>query len=318
MSSDIESVILEALRIHNHEISFCQLSETEYSTIYTEQMKKQGWRPIADATKAHRILAKDTIYALKHKGEIVATLSSAKSPAFKIAYMGFFTVNKEWRGLQLGQYLWKKVVSLLNSDGYMIEFDAPQALQNYYENLGYKIATTGTIHVLKKLDQLDNIIDSGRIQEITQENIAKVVEYDYSIMPNDNREEYLTTWINKKHTNAVCYINNDTVIGYGVMSKHVGDNKNNTYSYILAPIYAQTAEIACEIIKHLCIKASTDEPIYLDTLNYNPLASALMKSLGFDEEMSFNRMSETGILDKKRTEIISQVYALSSHGYAPL
>jgi hypothetical protein len=282
-------------------------------------MKKVGWKPIADAMKAHYILAKNSIFALKYKDTIIATLSAAKSPVFGLAYMGFFILNKEWAGLGLGKYLWGKTVNLLEQAGYVIEFDAPVELLSYYSNLGYTVFTTATMYMLKDRNLIKYSAINANIQEISPSNIAGVSEYDRSIINNDNRKEYLSAWVNKKYTVALCYINNGTVMGYGVMSKHMSNESNSdTYSYVLAPIYAEKPEIAIEIIKALCSRANANEPIYLDTLNFDPTAATIVESLGFEAVMSINRMSTSGALGEKREAVISQVYALSSHAYSPL
>ncbi len=76
--------------IESKKITFCQMTEEEYAAIYYKRMNNQGWATIADSAKAHCVLAKNSIYALKYEKSIIATLSAAKSPAFKLAYMVFF------------------------------------------------------------------------------------------------------------------------------------------------------------------------------------------------------------------------------------
>ncbi len=309
---------MEPLKINNDDILFCQLSFSEYSAIYYQYMQKVDWNPIEDSMTAHYVLAKDSIFGLKHKNIVIATLSAAKSPAFGVAYMGFFIVDKQWRGLNLGKYLWKKTTAVLKQEGYIIEFDSPMELFSYYSSLGYKILSTTTIHRLKDNSGIATSSFNSALQEINQNNIQRVVDYDKSIIPNDNRQEYLYTWVNKKNTVGLCYIENNKVKGYGVMSKYVESASQHTLGYVLAPLYAESPEIAIEIIQTLCKQAKAYEPIYADTLNCSTSAAAIMKSLGFEEKMLVNRMSATGSLDQKRENIISQIYALSSHGYAPL
>ncbi len=318
MNTDLETII-KTLKIGNNEIEFCVLTESEYTSIYYDQMKKVGWKPIADAMKAHYILAKNSIFALKYKDTIIATLSAAKSPVFGVAYMGFFILDKEWASLGLGKYLWTKTANLLEQEGYVIEFDSPVELLSYYSSLGYKVFTTATMYMLAEHSRIDYSAINANIQEISPGNIADVIEYDKSLINNSNRETYLSAWFNKKHTIAVCYISNGNIMGYGVMSKHISRESNSdTYSYVLAPIYAKNPEVAAEIINALCSRANVNEPIYLDTLNFNPMAAAIVESLGFKAVMPINRMSASGTLGEKREAIISQVYALSSHGYSPL
>ncbi|MCE3237025.1 MAG: N-acetyltransferase, family [Gammaproteobacteria bacterium] len=318
MNTDLD-IASKVLKTGCGEIKFCQLTELEYTSIYYEQMKKVGWKPIADAMTAHYILAQNSIFALKHNSTVIATLSAAKCPVFGVAYMGFFIVDKEWRGLGLGKHLWKKTASLLKQEGYAIEFDSPVDLLSYYSDLGYTVLMTATMYMLKDQRHINASAINANIQDINRNNIADVIKYDRSIINNSNRKAYLSAWINKKHTMAVCYISNGNVRGYGIMSKHIANNSSNhTDSYVLAPIYAQNSEVAIEIIRALCSRANANEPIYLDTLNFDPAPAAAVRSLGFEEIMPINRMSDSGSLGDERELVISQIYALSSHGYSPL
>lgn len=308
---------MDSIKISNNEITFCQLTEAEYASIYYDKMKSVGWRPIADSMKAHAILAKNSLFALKHNNTIIATLSAAKSPAFGIAYLAFFTVDKPWRGLNLDKYLRKKATALLTQEGYTIEFDSPKELLPYYSRAGYKVITMGAIYALKIAKHCHTI--DVNIREIDENNIAQVIAYDNSIIPNPNRKDYLQAWLNKKHTQALCYKHNDSIIGYGVMSKHIAsDSDTHTDSYIIAPVYAKNSAVAIALIQALCKRADSNEPIYLDALHFNPDTTGVIRTLGFEEVFPFIRMSTSGNFDEKRKEALSQVYALSSHAYAPL
>lgn len=104
------------------------------------------------------------------------------------------------------------------------------------------------------------------------------------------------------------------VQGYGVISKQFTDGHDSPYSYIIAPAYAKTPEIGAATIQSLCLTPKTDEPIFMDTVNCNSAAVDIADSLGFEAIYSAHRLSTTGKLDSQRKHIISQVFALNSHG----
>ncbi len=300
------------------EIQFCRLTAEEYVSCYYNKMQSVGWKPIADSMMAHHMLAQDGLFCLKHNSVIIATLSAAKYPTLGVAYMGFYTVDKEWRHLGLGRYLWQQVAAVLEKEGYLIELDSPPELVPYYASLGY---TECTIMTMRGLQSREKLIAKNRlaaIKRIDSTNLKAVVDYDQTIFPEAKRAAFLLSWIEKKHTRAVAHFDGSEVLGYGVMSKHFVEGYKQPYSYIIAPVYAATPVIAASIIQGLCMSAEKNELIFLDTLDSQTEAVNIANSLGFEPIFPAHRLSAMGKLDKQHQKVMPQVYALSSHAYAPL
>ena len=310
---------LKVKELIGHQITFCHLTEEEYAKVYYNRMKSVGWKPIVDSIAAHCILAKNGLFGLKYNDSIITTISASKYPELGIAYIGFYITNEEWRHTGLGRYLWGKVMSLIESEGYTVEFDSPPELVPYYTSLGYKEFSSMTIRTLENRSKLTRLQQSSEnIQPIDASNLEAAIRFDQTILPESNRTDFLPLWINKEHTTALAYIEGEVVLGYGVISKHFVDGHDSPYSYIIAPVYAKTPEVGSALIQSLCLSVESDEPIFMDTLDCNSTAVDIANSLGFEAVFPAHRFSATGKLDTRRSEIISQVCAISSHGYAPL
>lgn len=309
---------IEVKNLIGDQIEFCQLTKEEFSNLYYDKMKSVGWKPIVDSAHAHSVLVNDSIFGLKHEETIIATLASAKYPVLGIAYMGFYIVDKKYRHSGLGRYLWEQTASLLKKEGYTIEFDSPPELVPYYTSLGYKEFSSMTIRGLQDRSKLITLSESKKTQKIDAITLSKVIEFDKKIIPEENRSGFLPLWFNKKYTKTAALIENNEVAGYGVMSKQFVEGHEDPYSYIIAPVYAKTPSTATAIIQSLCLQAEEDEPIFMDTLDCHPAAIEVAKSLGFEEIFPAHRLSSIGKLGEQRKKTILQVYAISSHAYAPL
>lgn len=313
----IDKPIADTQLLDHQDVNILPLTEKEFSEQYYRHLWKVGWKPIVDAMAAYYALANGLIYGLKYRHQLIGTIAAVKTPGYGIAYIGFFIIDKKWRGKAVSNWLIKTLK--LKLDGYRFEFEAPNKLIPYYSKKGYKIITTTTTYSLKNLNKIKSICYEKNpcIQDIDDRHLAAIIDYDFSIVPDSNRASFLYKWFNKQKTYAACYVMDGNVQGYGVISQFMQPD-GTIDGYYIAPVFAKNSEIATCLILSLCHQVGFDQAISLDALDYYPEPAKVMEALGFEAIARSSRFSLSGKLEgKNRLASAAHVFALSSYTFSP-
>jgi GNAT superfamily N-acetyltransferase len=221
----------------------------------------EGWNPgLYDA---------DCFYAADPTGfligeinhEPIATISAVKYGE-TFGFIGLYIVKPDYRGKGYGIQIWNAALQYLA--GRNIGLDGVVAQQSNYQKSGFKLAYR-------------NIRYEGVSGGHPPENAAiinlshvpfKVVDaYDRSFFP-EKRSQFLQSWLNQPRSIALGIMQDGALSGYGMI-------RGCRSGYKIAPLFADSPELAESLFMALQSQVKPGEPIYLDAPEVNQDAIAL-------------------------------------------
>ena len=235
----------------------------------------EGWNPgLYDA---------DCFYSADPSGllmgflddEPVASITAVKYGQ-SFGFIGFYIVKPAMRGQGYGLALWQ--VALAYLQGRNIGLDGVVAQQANYIKSGFKLAhrniryegtSTGT---LAKTDCMP-------LSSVAVETVAA---YDQQFFPED-RAGFIQCWIAQPESHAVGVVQDQTLVGYGVV-------RPCQSGYKIGPLFADTTAIAEQIFQTLVTQGPPGEPFYLDVPAPNPHAVAMAEQYGMQPVFETARM----------------------------
>ncbi|EKD43287.1 MAG: GCN5-related N-acetyltransferase [uncultured bacterium] len=217
--------------------------------------------------------------ALVVSGEMVGSGSIVAYDG-KFGFMGFFIVKPEFRGKGWGTKLWfwrrDKLLSRLNK-GAPIGMDGVFAMQPFYAKGGFVFS-----HRDLRMEGVGKIMQfEENVKEIMLEDLDDISGYDVKFFGYE-RKIFLHGWLSMKSSQALKYIENGEIKGYGVVRKcQIG--------YKIGPLFADNYEAANELFKAMSTFVD-GEPIYLDVPEININAMKLAKAYNMKECFGCARM----------------------------
>lgn len=224
---------------------------------------EEGWNPgLHDA---------DAFYAADPSGYLIGYLKDEPVGCISVVkygdsfgFLGFYIVRPEFRGEGYGYALWQAGINSLQ--GRQTGLDGVVEQQPNYRKSGFNLAYR-------------NIRQEGRAGYSAPANqpivclrtvsLQSVIDYDQPFFPAD-RERFLRAWLNMPDTKALGYVNQDRLLGYGMI-------RPCRSGYKIGPLFADSPDIAEELFLCLQADALADSPIYLDTPEVNESALQLAK-----------------------------------------
>ncbi|MDN3556959.1 GNAT family N-acetyltransferase [Halomonas maura] len=226
-----------------------------------EWAEKEGWNPgLHDA---------DCYYAADPNGfligllddEPIATISVIKyDDAF--GFLGFYIVKPEYRGKGYGIQIWNEGLQYLQ--GLNIGLDGVIDQQENYKKSGFKLAYRNI-----RYEGLGGGVPphGPEITALSTLPFETIETYDQPFFPA-SRPQFTRAWISQPDCHALGIMQNGNLAGYGVMRKC----RNG---YKIAPLLADTPDLAESLFLALASNASASEPIFLDVPDINASAVAL-------------------------------------------
>jgi len=254
----------------------------------------EGWNPgLHDADCFHAADPTGFLLGLAD-GEPVATISVVKYGA-DFAFLGFYIVRPDFRGLGLGLKTWQAGMASLA--GRAVGLDGVVAQQDNYRKSGFELAWQNVRHegVAGKPAKRDEHIVS-----LSTLPFATVQAYDQAFFPAD-REAFLQCWIRQPGSTALGFVEGGHLKGYGML-------RPCRAGFKVAPLFADSPQIAEALFAALRSCAPEGAAIYLDTPAPNSHAIELARRHGMQPVFETARMY-TGRVPKVPME---RLYGITS------
>lgn len=191
----------------------------------------------------------------------VACISVVKYGA-SFGFLGFYIVVPEYRGLGYGMRIWTGGLKYLAGRNIGLDGVADQQ-ENYrisgfelaYRNIRYEGISNGdTAHC-------DHIVALADI------DLADVIKYDKPFF-EDDRREFLSSWLTQQESVALGYLSDGKLLGYGVLRPCRDGCK-------IGPLFADNDNIAKALFAALQSHVKQGVKFYLDVPKVNKAAVAL-------------------------------------------
>jgi len=262
-----------------------QLPEHEFTirTMTIEDMSividwaaKAGWNPgINDAACYFKADPNGFLIGLLN-GKPIAAIAVIKYSAF-FGFLGFYIVIEEYRGQGFGIKIWNAGLKYL--EGLNIGLDGVVAQQDNYLKSGFKPAYRNI--------RFEGVGGGTPAQNINTVELSTlpfdvIDAYDQAFFP-EKRSLFTQSWINQPQCHALGVMQGGKLSGYGVMRKCRNGFK-------IAPLFADSPELAETIFLALKSRTNTSEPIFLDTPEINDHAVALAEKYSMKISFETTRM----------------------------
>ncbi|MEO0540944.1 MAG: GNAT family N-acetyltransferase [Cyanobacteria bacterium P01_A01_bin.105] len=244
----------------------------------------EGWNPgLQDA---------DCFYQTDTTGFLVGTLDdepiaaiSAVKYGTTFGFIGFYLVKPAFRGQGYGWQMWQAAMASLA--GRNVGLDGVVAQQANYLKSGFKLAYRNIRYegvvgrrVERSLGQANTPI-TGTVP-LAAVPVETVVNYDRCYFPAD-REPFVRRWLTQTGHRGLGRWQGDALTGYGIL-------RPCQTGYKVGPLFADTPEMAEEILAGLTGPLPPQARFYLDTPDINPAAVALAEGYGMHRVFETARM----------------------------
>lgn len=217
--------------------------------------RKEGWNP--GLHDAECFYAQDTngFFVGTLNGKIIATVSAVRYDK-NYGFMGFYIVDKKYRGKGYGMKLFQRAWKYLGNrnkagDGVIenLEKYSRAGLKLAHYNARYQGFGTGTANLG---------LNVTKLEKITFNKIAKYDEVVFGV----KRRKFLKHWINQSQSFAYGYVTDGNLLGYGVLRKCFD-------GYKIGPLFADGPLFANELFNSLTASISRKEKVFIDIPEVN-------------------------------------------------
>ncbi len=193
-------------------------------------------------------------------GEPISCISVVRyNPNFN--FIGIYIVKPEYRHQGFGFKTWQEAFNLIPDQNAAL--DAVLEQVNTYQKFGFK-----PFHSHLRYQGIISGKIADNLVELKTINLEKICDYDRRYFPGE-RYNFLQQWIHQPDAQGYGILEDDHLVGYGVIRKA-------TDGYKIAPLFAETEEIAETLFQGLACYANGDS-IYLDVPNINFQAISLVE-----------------------------------------
>ena len=226
----------------------------------------EGWNPGLHDAQCFWAADHQGFFVGIKDGQPVGCISAVR---YGLAYgfIGFYIIKPEWRGQGYGLQLWQSAMEQLS--GRVIGLDGVVAQQKNYQKSGFQMAYcnirysgafSGNLTGRTELRPDLNIVPAKQI------NQANLSVYDSSLFFTA-RPDFLSSWLSQQDSEALAVVNNDTILGYGVIRRCLSGWK-------IGPLFAEDMDAAEKLLLSLAACANREQ-VFLDVPEVNAAAMAL-------------------------------------------
>ncbi len=229
--------------------------------IAVEWAAKEGWNPgRRDADLYYSADPQGFLIGLL--GEYpVATISAIKYDE-SFGFLGFYIVKPEYRGQGYGMQIWDAGLSYLQ--GRNLGLDGVIAQQENYKKSGFQLAYRN-----RRYEGMggSNTEEKASIVRLASLPFHIVDSYDRPFFPA-TRSQFIKSWINQPESVALGIMEDGRLSGYGVI-------RPCRSGWKIGPLYADSPQLAELLFLSLKSQTKPSDPVFLDTPEVNPEATAL-------------------------------------------
>ncbi|MEI7481220.1 MAG: GNAT family N-acetyltransferase [Elusimicrobiota bacterium] len=253
---------------------------------------REGWNP--GLRDAECFLAEDTsgYFIAEADGKPVGCIFGINFSA-DLCMGGVFIVNPEYRGGRIGVELQKRAA--LHAGKRTVGFDAVEYKVKNYGFFGFKPA-----YKIVRYEMLARPAGKDiETVDLTAYPFDKFNAYDRKFFPAD-RSRLMGEWIKQKPAGAALgIIANGALAGYGVIRKAY-------HGYRVEPLYAESREIAENLLLALVGRVEPGVPVYINIPLPNSSACALAQKYEMKPAIMLVRMYNRIMTD---TASLANIYS---------
>ena len=219
---------------------------------------KEGWNPGLHDASCFFATDPNGFFVGLLDGEPIGCISTVAYD-HNFGFLGLYIVRPEFRGKGFGIQIWNHGMAYLGSRN--IGLDGVVAQQNNYKKSGFKLAYRNI-----RYEGIANGKTFAGVTELAKIPLADLVAYDQNFFPAQRRE-FLQRWIKQPEGLALGLLQNQKLIGYGVI-------RACRNGFKIGPLFAENHSDAETLFQALTAPI-TGKPFYLDVPEVNPEAVAL-------------------------------------------
>lgn len=210
-------------------------TQDDWATVI-EWAAAEGWNPGVGDTSAFFAQDSGGFFLGRVDGE-PATAISVVNYGTEFAFLGFYLVRPELRGLGLGLATWR--AGLEHAGSRVVGLDGVPGQQHNYRRSGFELAyRSARFAGAPQLPPSD-----GTVRPLNPADIADVHAYDSSCLPAD-RPDFLAAWLSDPGHHTVVRILDGVLTGFGTV-RPARDSPR------IGPLFADTADDARQILASL-------------------------------------------------------------------
>ncbi|WP_163836129.1 GNAT family N-acetyltransferase [Spartinivicinus ruber] len=237
---------------------------------------EEGWNPgINDAECYYRADPNGFLIGLLDD-EPIATISVVKYGE-SFGFLGFYIVHPNYRGKGYGLKIWEVGINYLK--GCNIGLDGVVEQQENYKKYGFQLAYRNIR--FEGLGGGSSAIQSN-IVDLSSLPFETIERYSRPFFP-ERRDRFLKSWLNQNDCNTLGVVQNDCLVGYGVIRKALS-------GYKIGPLFANTPELANDLFLALKQGVEASQSIYLDVPEVNQKALKLAQRYNMQSVFETARM----------------------------
>ena len=216
-------------------------------------------------------------------GEPIASISAVKYGE-TFGFIGFYIVKPDFRGQGHGLAIWQVALDALKDRN--IGLDGVVAQQHNYIKSGFSLAYRNIRYEGSSRGEGRGIASDSASDSVcvplAELSVETVLAYDQRFFP-EVRSRFTQCWITQPHSHAVGAIEQQTLVGYGVLRPSQNGHK-------IGPLFADRAATADKILQSLITQVPEGSSFYLDVPEINSEAVALAKQYGMTPVFETARM----------------------------
>jgi hypothetical protein len=244
--------------------------------LFMNAAQAEGWNPgLHDAESFYACDEKGFWLGTDEEGSTVSILSFVNYPRSDFSFVGFYVVSPGHRHQGNGFALWAEIFR--RNLGRNVGLDGVQSQIGDYTKSGFVFCNNNIRycgHDLRPSGCTDFLLETGSVP------FSDICAYDRLHFPAP-RERFLRSWIRDSHRSMIS-IEGKTIRGFGVVRRCLE-------GYKVGPLFCDSSEIARDMLTGL-IGDIEGENVYLDVMDDNPEAKALVEDLGMAPTFSTARM----------------------------
>lgn len=241
--------------------------------IMIEWAAKEGWNPGLYDGNAFYATDPNGFYLGFLGNEPIASISAVAYDD-KFGFVGFYIVKPEYRGKGYGLKIWNESLKHLPTQNIGLD-GVPEQQENYKES-GFKLAYR---NIRYEGVGTNEHLDNKNIVALSEIPLEQLVDYEEDIFPT-KRVAFLREWIKQPESLSLAYVENKTLLGYGMIRKC-------RRGYKVGPSFANSPEIAQGLFQKMRGFVGKESPIYLDAPEVNK------ESVKLAEKFKMKPMFET-------------------------
>jgi GNAT superfamily N-acetyltransferase len=221
---------------------------------------KEGWNPGIHDGDCFYYTDPEGFFIGEIDDEPIGCITAVAYNDF-FGFIGLYIVKPEFRGKGYGIQIWKTAMRHLGNR--TIGLDGVIDQQENYKKSGFRLAYR---HI--RYEGIGEGSKSQRVVDLKKVSFEDLVAYDATLF-SVPRPKFLKRWINQPEGDALGFLKNGKLAGYGVI-------RACQTGFKIGPLFADEEQIAEDLFNSLAGKV-TGEIVFLDTPEANYSAIALAK-----------------------------------------